>query len=612
MKITPKQVSIFVSLALTPLLLMSVLFSLISTDALRKQVFDQLDAVASVQKDRLEGITSQNLEKLTLVTSRTQLRQTLENYTRDPRPEYQARMNQILLDTKASATSFRELHVFTLDDVIAASTSSGEIGVNYSGEEFLLRGRVGNTVDIFYFDELSRLGVYLSGPLLFNNTLVGVLVIESDVERFLSLTGQYTGLGVTGETQLAERDQNGNARFLTPTRFDPYAALNRTIPTEDEDSPMIQALLRREQLLSGVIDYRGQRTLAATRYLPETDWGLVVKIDEAEAFAPIDRLRDSLIIMGLLASVSIALVSIYVGRSITKPILELTNTASRISQGELSKRVNVSSKDEIGTLAQAFNRMAEGLIAANVDLERRVRERTAALARSNADLEQFAYIASHDLQEPLRMVASYTQLLVKRYRGRFDADADEFIHYAADGAIRMQRMIDDLLSYSRVGTKGKNFIPTDTQLILNQALLNLQAAIQESGAVITHNELPTVVADDSQLLQVFQNLIGNAIKFRHEAAPGIHVAAEEKGNEWIFSIQDNGIGIDPTQRDRLFVMFRRLHSSSQYPGSGIGLAICRRIVERHGGRIWVDSELGKGSTFRFTIPVQAVDRSMSK
>ncbi len=546
-----------------------------------------------------------------MVTSRTQLRLTLENYTRDPRPEYQARMNQILLDTKASVSSFRDLHVSTLDSVVVASTNSTRIGTNYSGDAVFVRGQLGNTADILYFDDRSRLSVYLSGPLIFNNTLVGVMIIESDVNTILSLTTEYSGLGQTGETQLAERDSNGDARFLTPVRFDPSAALNRTVPRQNVDSPIIEALSGKEQLDRNAIDYRGQRVLAATRYLNETDWALVVKIDEAEAFASISQLRNWLVVAGLLSSVVIVCVSIYVARSITKPIRDLTDAATRIDHGDLSRRVDGSSSDEIGVLGRTFNQMAEGLINANAELERKVAERTAELSRSNAELEQFAYVASHDLQEPLRMVASFTQLLAKRYKGRLDADADEFIGFASDGAIRMQTMINDLLSYSRVGTKGKDFAPTDTQAVLDIALQNLQAAIQETGAVITHNALPSVMADDAQLIQVFQNLIGNAIKFRKEAPPRIHISAERKANELVFSVRDDGIGIDPKHGDRLFVMFRRLHSTNQYPGTGIGLAICRKIVERHGGRIWFDSKPGTGSTFHFTIPATEVDRNVS-
>jgi len=226
------------------------------------------------------------------------------------------------------------------------------------------------------------------------------------------------------------------------------------------------------------------------------------------------------------------------------------------------------------------------------------------LARSNRDLEQFAYVASHDLQEPLRMVATYTQLLAERYQGRLDENADKYIHYAVDGALRMQKLVQDLLAFSRVGRQGLDLQSTDSDAVLQLALTNLQAAIQESGAVIEHIQLPVVIADSSQLAQVFQNLIGNAIKFRGSEPLRIRVSAEAKGKEWVFSVGDNGIGIAAEHADSVFVLFRRLHTRTEYPGNGIGLSICKKIVERHGGRIWVESEPGHGSTFRFTLPLE--------
>jgi signal transduction histidine kinase len=224
------------------------------------------------------------------------------------------------------------------------------------------------------------------------------------------------------------------------------------------------------------------------------------------------------------------------------------------------------------------------------------------LARSNRDLEQFAYVASHDLQEPLRMVAIYTQLLSERYRGKLDPEADKYIHYAVDGATRMQAMVQGLLAFSRAGRQETEFKRTDCAAAVEGALKNLQIAIQECGARIECEHLPPVTADPLQVTQLFQNLIGNAIKFHGTEAPVVRITAEKAKHELIFSVADNGIGIAPEHADTVFAIFKRLHTRAEYPGSGIGLSICKKIVERHGGRIWVESTPGQGCAFRFTLP----------
>ena len=224
------------------------------------------------------------------------------------------------------------------------------------------------------------------------------------------------------------------------------------------------------------------------------------------------------------------------------------------------------------------------------------------LKRSNAELEQFASVASHDLQEPLRMVASYTQLLWRRYDSKFDQDAREFMAFIIDGATRMKQLIEDLLAYSRVGTKGADFQPVSAEAALRRALFNLRAAVEEAGAAVTHDVLPSVPADEAQLAQLFQNLIGNALKFRSDSVPRIHIAVAEKAGEWQFEVRDNGIGIEPQYYERIFMVFQRLHNKGEYPGTGIGLAICKKVVERHGGRIWVESRSNQGSSFFFTLP----------
>jgi light-regulated signal transduction histidine kinase (bacteriophytochrome) len=230
------------------------------------------------------------------------------------------------------------------------------------------------------------------------------------------------------------------------------------------------------------------------------------------------------------------------------------------------------------------------------------------LARSNRDLEQFAYIASHDLQEPLRMVAAYTQLLAERYRSRLDENAEQYIAYAVEGALRMQALIQDLLAFSRVGRNGVGQTCVDSDTVVDEVLQNLRTAIEQSAAVIHCGKLPAVHGNRTQLAQLFQNLIGNAIKFRGETAPIITVSGEKQDDMAVFTVADNGIGIAPEHLELIFVIFQRLHTRDEYAGNGVGLAICKKIVEQHGGRIWVESRPGTGSTFRFSLPTASADQ----
>jgi PAS domain S-box-containing protein len=258
--------------------------------------------------------------------------------------------------------------------------------------------------------------------------------------------------------------------------------------------------------------------------------------------------------------------------------------------------------DTMNAIGSIADLIGQGFVRrrTEIELEHKVNE----LARSNADLEQFAYVASHDLQEPLRMVASYNQLLARRYKGKLGDDADEFIGFTVEGVTRMQRLINDLLAYSRVGTRGGERVEVDMAKLFAMTVQNLEQSIKETGAIVTADPLPKVSADEPQMMQLLQNLIGNSIKFHGDDVPKIHVGVKALPKQYEFSVKDNGIGIDPQYFERIFVIFQRLNPREKYPGTGIGLAICKKIVERHGGRIWVESVPGQGSTVLFTIPHQ--------
>jgi light-regulated signal transduction histidine kinase (bacteriophytochrome) len=251
---------------------------------------------------------------------------------------------------------------------------------------------------------------------------------------------------------------------------------------------------------------------------------------------------------------------------------------------------------------EAANDTLRSEIAERRRAEDRLARQAQELARSNAELEQFAYVVSHDLREPLRKIKSYAELLEQRFKGQIDARADKYIACIVDGTIRMQTRITDLLTYSRVGRGELVLVPTSLEGVLSQVLADLETYIRESEAVVTHGSLPTVAVDPLQVAQLLQNLVSNAIKFRGPDGLRVHVSAEQRNGEWIVAVQDNGIGIDPQHSERIFQVFQRLHTASEYPGTGIGLAICKRIVERHNGHIWVESQLGQGAKFCFSIP----------
>jgi signal transduction histidine kinase len=328
------------------------------------------------------------------------------------------------------------------------------------------------------------------------------------------------------------------------------------------------------------------------------------------ARADLDRAAVRLELVGVLLAVGLIALMVVLAlglrRVVLRPLSGLTAEVRRVADGDFDAEVRGSGPREIVALAVDVEGMRRQIVAefhALRDTTERLDERTAELERSNIELEQFAYVASHDLQEPLRKVASFTQLLERRYKGQLDERADQYIAFAVDGAKRMQILINDLLAFSRVGRLTREHVEIDAGELVEQALANLSLAIEESGATVTvAPDMPRVLVDASLLVGVFQNLVGNAIKFRGEQPLEIRVSVADAGDEWEFAVADNGIGIEPEYADRIFVIFQRLHPKDAYPGTGIGLAMCRKIIEYHGGRIWLDTSVHTGTVFRFTLP----------
>ena len=331
--------------------------------------------------------------------------------------------------------------------------------------------------------------------------------------------------------------------------------------------------------------------------IPELGWAAAASLPLSIAMRPVFRGLYWAVLLNA-ATLALTLVGVTVmSHRLSRPLEQLRRHARDIGEGKLDSRIIVHDIKELNELAESLNVMAAQLGQHKLRAEQVVEE----LRRSNEELEQFAYVASHDLQEPLRIITGYVQLLQRRYKDRLDKDADDFIGFTVESVDRMRQLISDLLAYSRVGTRGVPFAAVDMGKVFGQAKANLAKSIAESDAQVVSDDLPAVLGDQGQLVQLFQNLIGNAIKFRGQGRPEIHVSARRSDALWQFSVSDNGIGIDPAYFEKIFVIFQRLHTQRQYPGTGIGLSICKKTVDRHGGTIWLESAPGSGTTFHFTL-----------
>jgi signal transduction histidine kinase/HAMP domain-containing protein len=853
MKLATKLIILLLLLTTVPLVIVGYLAYDNGRQTIEQDTLNHLISINILKEDAFNHWVENNERRLRALANRPGIiEQAAVLASHDPAdPEYQAAYTSILedhLNPNLEEGGFLDLLILRGDDgLIPISTDERYEGKYREDTPYFLEGKSCTYVqNVYYSLNREEAAMAIGTPVKDKDgNLVAVLAGHVDLAEMSEIILQRSGLSATEETYLVNKFNF----FVTEPRLSYESfVLEKAVHTEG-----VEACLQHEDGVGFYEDYRGVPAIGAYRWMPEWEMCILTEVDQAEAFAPIVTLRDTVLGIGLAVGAVAALAGVFLTRTITRPVHQLVKGAEEIGQGNLDYRIEVKARDELGQLASAFNEMAAslrhslgatahsqrlllalsqaaqamqrartpdevyrtvgdevvglgyhamifildddrthlaaahvtfesslpriaerltglsvqsfhvavkpggfldqvvagghtlfaqrmtermsetvssltrplaervagmlgleqgiyapltvgdeprgmlvvagtGLTEADVPavsafanqaaiamenarlyervqrhaegLEQRVAERTkeleaartaalnmmadaeearrmaeqtnedfkreiaerkwaeVELERSNKELEQFAYVASHDLQEPLRMVSSYTQLLARRYQGQLDADAEDFIGYAVDGANRMQRLINDLLAYSRVGTRRAPFKPTDCNFALGQAHVNLSAAIEESHALVTNDDLPTVMADEAQLVQLFQNLIGNAIKFRSEEPPRVHVSARRlpppqtgegrggvlspsKGgsrDEWLFSVRDNGIGIDSQYHERIFVIFQRLHGQEKYPGTGIGLAICKRIVERHGGRIWVESELGKSSTFYFTMP----------
>ena len=451
----------------------------------------------------------------------------------------------------------------------------------------------------------------------------GIIAVEFDFSRVISDAATHLdphmsfGVADARGHILLERQRAGQMR--TPGPGD--SAIKAALAAEDGAAqwPYLREITSRRGGADRMLGFHSRGLL----FIPESGTytlGLILIEDLHTALANVTATgRQALVAAAIVTAIAL-LIGWLFGRALAGPLRHIATVSAEYGKHGVKRALPVEARDEIGVVARALTDMMEQIDNRNRDLEseiaerklqeRIINEKTIELERSNEELAQFAYVASHDLQEPLRTVTSFVQLLERRYGDRLGDDADRYIKHAVDGCGRMKNLIEDLLRFSRVGSQGGEISPTDPGTALQQALADLAVAIDECGARVTRDELPTVLADQNQLRTLLLNLVGNGLKYRGTHSPVINVTARHVDHVWEFAITDNGIGIEPQYRERVFGVFQRLHGRSEYEGSGIGLAVCKKIVERHGGRIWLESAPGEGTTVYFTLKaaVTSVDK----
>jgi signal transduction histidine kinase len=614
MKLRNKILLLFLLIAQLPVLLTGYLAYRINKETIEQETISYLVATNLQKSARINHWINDAAKDLEYLANTPLLHEQLikeidRHDTHDP--EHQQFHKDVILrylQPMIKKSDFIELFLLRpADGVILLSTDSLQEEKIKENRPYFFGGQKGTYIqNVFYSISLQQTGMVISTPI--NDSggrLVAVLAARLNLKELSSIMEERSDLKATEDTYLV----NPQNYFITEPRYGKEYALRKTVYTQGA-----QNALQGQDGTAFYPDYRGVPVLGAYRYLSERNIALITEIDRDEYLAPIKRLqRTTLGVSGLMAVLSL-LVGWIIADALLKPLLRLVAAVKKTSADNLVFTESIPGKHEIAQLAMAFSEMTERLrttLVSRDELQKEVevRKKTEAelqdtltqLSRSNKELEQFAYVASHDLQEPLRMVSSYVQLLAERYKDQLDEKAQKFIHYAVDGAVRMQALIQDLLSFSRVSTRGVAFARIDCNVLLAEALANLETSIAVSGTMITSDQLPVVYGDRIQIVQVFQNLISNSIKFCTNKPPEVHVSADFRDGRWLFSVRDNGIGIDAKYAEKIFIIFQRLHTREEYPGTGIGLALCKRIIERHGGEIHFESEVGKGTTFYFTL-----------
>lgn len=559
---------------------------------------NQLESLSSAKKHRIESIVNKKHEELRLVQSRLFEAEHLYQYNvfgklnENVGRSYRKLIKQKLQKLSRDIESFKTIHILNKDGIVVASTDSSATNFNFSYFEFVQKALKSNN-HIYPIIDYKTDNVYLclAGPIYHKKKLQGVILIETTTPDLVSLTGDYTGLGNTGETTIAQLISDTLACYITPTRTH-KAKFEKIILNKTDSQSVFLALAGHEKLFLDVRD-NNNIVAASCRFIADTQWGVVTKIDMEEILAPSEELKWMIIRIGVGALIILFLVSLILASRIVKPINKISAVARRVSQGDLAMQVEINSKNEVGDLAQSFNKMTKSLIAAQENLESKIKE----LDRSNVSLEKFAFVVSHDMKSPLNSVLGIAELLGTENMGTLTKEGAYMLQLMRAKINHLKGMIGGILDFARVNEQ----LPTDELLDLRSVIERIGESYASNVFINIPNELPLLQFNTVVAEQLLQNLFNNAVKYNKRERIEITVGSYTGEGEVVYFVSDNGIGIAEKYFTTIFNLFQTVAPKGN-DSTGIGLAIVKKIVEGYGGRIWVNSVLNEGSTFYFTLP----------
>ena len=622
---------------------------------IKSEILKKLEIVAKLKEKNFQDVFEQNTEKLNLVSSRYQLKVELDNYNNNyNKSKSQKIMNEILKAIKPEITKFEDIIILDLSGKVVASTNIIYLGTNHNNDTYFIEGKKQNNVTILYKDKSQKLKSYLTGPLILNNKLLGVVTIFYDLDDLVSMFKVFEEQVATGEINLVKKDNNGDALIINPLRFNPEASsLNLTVSKDRVDSPIIQSLLKNEKTFSESKDYRGVDVLAVTRYLEKLGWGLVVKMDKAEAFEPLENQKYVTIFIGVLVGIAIITTSTFLGNSISKPIQKLRDVMKDVAQGKFDSKIDVKGTQEIEELAKQFDVMRFNIANTNIHLNEIVKERTKkienalsnikeqeeALEESNKNLvlaneklslqskiqRDFINITAHELRTPIVPIITLSELLYSKIKkenkiqknpSKENEKKQEFLEVILRNCYRLYRLTEDVLDVTKIESQtlkmNKEIIQLN-EIIENvvkdyREIINKKRYGSDQVSIVFEpsKDIILVNADKGRIIQVLSNILDNALKFTKEGNIIITIKKIKENQQVMVAIKDSGTGLDPEIIPQLFKKF----ATKSEQGTGLGLFISKNIIETHDGIMWGENNSeSNGSSFYFTLPIWQTNKT---